>query len=125
MSRPQKLNRRRVALLLWILVAIFYFYLSYGYITVAMNNERFADYLQYVVQLAGNENRPNKEIRQLILNRADEYGLPLRGDQITILGAGRSLSIVVSYDVGINMPLLRRGVYSKHFDHKVMYNPNY
>jgi hypothetical protein len=112
---------KRIVLLLWILVAIFYFYLSYNYIRVSMSDRQFDDYLQYVVRIAGDEHRPAKEIRALILVRADELSLPVRGEQITILGGGDTLNVVVNYDVDIEIPLLQRQIYTKKFEHKVVY----
>jgi hypothetical protein len=112
---------KRIVLLLWVLVAFFYFYLSYDYIQVSSNDRQFEDYLQYVVQIAGNEHRPSKEIRALLLVKAEELSLPVQGEQITILGAGDSLNITVDYDVDIDIPLFQREIYSKHYEHKVKY----
>ncbi len=118
-------NRKRLVLWLWLLVAIFYFYLSYDYIRATMNDRQFADYLQYVVEIAGPENRPVKEVRALVLVKADELGIPIRGEQIAITGGGDSLNIRVSYDVQIEIPLLQRQIYTKRFDHSVKYKqPN-
>jgi len=110
---------KRTVLFLWILVAFFYFYLSYNYIRASMNDKQFDDYLQYVVRIAGDERRPAKEIRALILVRADELSLPVRGDQIAVNGGGDTLSVDVSYDVDIEIPLLQRQIYTKKFEHKV------
>jgi hypothetical protein len=112
-------NVKRLVLLTWLLVAIFYFYLSYDYIRVSMNDREFADYVQYVVQIAGSEHRPAKEVRALILVKAEELSLPIRGDQIDIKGGGETLNVTVNYDVDITVPLLRREVYSKSFEHQV------
>lgn len=114
---------KRLVFLVWLLVAFFYFYLSWDYIRASMNDKQFGDYLQYVVQIAGPESRPVKEIRALILVRADELSLPIRGEQITILGGGDSLRISVSYDVNIEIPLLQRQIYTKKFEHDVRYHP--
>jgi hypothetical protein len=116
-------NRKRLVLLVWLLVAIFYFYLSWDYIRASMNDTAFGDYLQYVVQIAGPENRPVKEIRALILVKAEELSLPIRGEQITILGGGDSLNVRVSYDVNIEIPLIQRQIYTKRFEHFVKYRP--
>ena len=116
-------NRKRLVLLVWLLVAIFYFYLSWDYIRASMNDTAFGDYLQYVVQIAGPENRPVKEIRALILVKAEELSLPIRGEQITILGGGDSLNVNVSYDVNIEIPLIQRQLYTKRFEHFVKYHP--
>ncbi len=112
---------KRLVLLVWVLVAFFYFYLSYDYIRANMNDRQFADYLQYVVQIAGGENRPAKEIRALILVKAEELSLPIRGEQITILGGGDSLNVSVNYDVDIEIPLLQHQIYTKKFEHLAKY----
>src|ERR1700686_2965976 len=110
---------KRIVLLLWILVAIFYFYLSYNFIRVNMNDKQFDDYLQYIVRIAGDEHRSAKEIRALILVRADDLSLPVQGEQITILGGGDTLNVIVNYDVDIEIPLLQRQIYTKKFEHKL------
>ena len=88
-----------------------------------MNDRAFGDYLQYVVQIAAPQNRPVKEIRALILVKAEELSLPIRGEQITILGGGDSLNVRVSYDVNIEVPLIQRELYAKKFEHFVKYKP--
>jgi hypothetical protein len=103
------------------MVGFFYFYLSWGYIRVTMDDQQFADYLQYVVNVAGSEERPAKEIRALILVKAEQLSLPVRGDQITILGGGRSLNVRVSYSVDIDIPVLQSTVYTKEFNHFAQY----
>ena len=114
---------KRLVFLVWLLVAFFYFYLSWDYIRANMNDKVFGDYLQYVVQIAAPEYRPTKEIRALILVKAEELGIPIRGEQITILGGGDSLNVSVSYDVNIEIPLIQRQIYTKRFDHFVKYKP--
>jgi hypothetical protein len=114
---------KRLVFLVWLLVAFFYFYLSWDYIRANMNDKQFGDYLQYVVQIAAPAYRPSKEIRALILVKAEELSLPIRGDQITILGGGDSLNVSVSYDVDIDVPVLQRTIYSKKFEHFVKYKP--
>ena len=116
-------NTKRLVLLVWLLVAIFYFYLSWDYIRASMNDKAFGDYLQYVVQIAAPQNRPVKEIRALILVKAEELSLPIRGEQITILGGGDSLNVRVNYDVNIEVPLIQRELYTKKFEHFVKYKP--
>ena len=112
---------KRLVLLTWLLVAFFYFYLSYDYIRTSMNDKEFAEYLGYVVKIAGEEHRPSKEIRALILVKAEELSLPLLSERITILGGGETLNVSLSYDVDIEIPLIRREIYTKKFEHKVEY----
>ena len=114
---------KRLVFLVWLLVAFFYFYLSWDYIRANMNDKAFGDYLQYVVQISAPEYRPTKEIRALILVKADELSIPIRGEQITILGGGDSLNVSVGYDVNIEIPLIQRQIYTKRFEHFVKYHP--
>jgi len=114
---------KRLVFLVWLLVAFFYFYLSWDYIRANMNDKVFDDYLQYVVQIAAPAYRPTKEIRALILVKAEELSLPIRGEQITILGGGDSLNVSVGYDVNIEIPLIQRQIYTKRFEHFVKYKP--
>src|SRR5579864_2379744 len=110
---------KRLVFLVWLLVAFFYFYLSWDYIRANMHDKEFGDYLQYVVQIAGPEYRPTKEIRALILVKAEELSLPIHGEQITILGGGDSLNVRVNYDVNIEIPLIQHQIYTKTFEHFV------
>jgi len=112
---------KRLVFVVWLLIAIFYFYVSYNYIRASMADRQFADYLQYVVQIAGNDNRPSREIRALLLVKAQELSLPVRGEQISILGGGPTLNVTVDYIVDIDVPLVHSQIYSKRFEHRVNY----
>ena len=121
MAADPKVNAKRLVLLVWVLVAVFYFWLSFDYIRIEMNNERLGNYVRYVVQLAGNESHTPREIRALLLVRADELGINLKGDQIQIKGIGKELKVAVEYEMDIDIPILQRGVYRKHFAHSIAY----
>ena|SRR5207253_704955 len=121
MAPARSPNAKRIVLLLWVLVAFFYFYLSYDYVVATTNDKQFADYLQHVVAIAGNERRSAKEIRDLLLVKAEELKLPIRRDQIIVRGSGVSLEIAVNYDLDIEVPLIQREIYTKRFEHRVKY----
>src|ERR1041385_5835370 len=91
-------NTKRILLLLWLLVAVFYFYLSYDYIRVSMRDKEFVEYLQYIVQIGGNQYRQAKEVQSLVLIKAEELSLPVNGSQITVSGHGDTLNVAVNYD---------------------------
>jgi|SRR5215475_7418795 len=117
----RSVNLRRLVLLVWVLVAFFYFYLSYDYIRVTMNDRAFADYLQRLVQVAGIERRSATDVRDLVLVKAEELAVPLHREQVLIRSGLDSLDISVNYDVQIDVPLLQRVIYTKQFEHKVKY----
>ena len=121
MATARSAQAKRFVLLLWMLVAFFYFYLSYDYIRITNTDRSFEDYLQYVVQIAGQDHRPAREIRALLLVKAEELGLPIKGQDINILGGGESLNVSVGYEMDIDVPLLQRQIFTKHFDHSVRY----
>ncbi len=121
MAEGPSARAKRLVLLLWILVAFFYFYLAYDYIRVTTNDRQFDTYLQHVVQLAGGEGRSVKEVRELLLVKAQELALPITADQILVRTSGGVLDITVDYDVDIDIPLLQRQIYTKKFQHNVRY----
>jgi len=116
---------KRLVLLIWLLVGFFYFFLSWGYIRVTMDDQKFSEYLQYVVNIAGSGERPAKEIRALILVKAEQLNLPVRGDQIAIAGVGSTLNVQVNYTVDIDIPVIQSTVYKKEISHFAKYQvPN-
>jgi hypothetical protein len=122
MGEPPSRNTRRLILLAWILVIVVYVYLSYDYIRVQLDDHQLSTYLDYVVEEAGNHNRPAKEVRALILVKAEELNLPLNGKQIEITGERQNLKISLSYGVDIQMPGIQRVIYHQVFNHNVAYN---
>jgi hypothetical protein len=67
------------------------------------------------------EHRPVKEVRTLVLSKADELKIDLRGDQVGISGFGTTLKITVNYEVDINLPVVHRAIYHKVFEHSATY----
>src|SRR5687767_13392269 len=101
----------RLVLLFWILMACFYSYLSFDYIRASMNDKELGDYLEHIVQLAGSQQRPSREIRTLLLIKAQELDLPVKDDQITIRGVGVTLNVAIDYMIDIQIPIFDRGIY--------------
>ena len=121
MAKAASSNAKRIVLLLWAVVAFSYFYLTYDYIRATTHDRQFEDYMHYVVQIAGTDRRPAKEIRTLLLVKSEELALPIRGEQISILGGGESLNVSVDYNVDIDIPVIQRQIYTKHFEHNIKY----
>jgi len=119
MGESPKPLLRRLVLLVWILVALFYFYLSYDYIRASVRDKSLTEYLDHVVQLAGAERLPAKEVRALILVKAEELGIALSSEQIDIAGTGQTLAVSVDYQTDIEIPVFQRVIYKKEFHHKV------
>src|SRR5262245_35316618 len=116
MASGRSANIKRLVLLVWVLVAFFYFYLSYDYIQVTMNDRAFGDYLQRLVQVAGIERRSATDVRDLVLVKAEELSVPIHREQVLIRSGLDSLDISVNYDVQIDVPLIQRVIYTKQFE---------
>jgi len=123
MGQPPRPRQRRLVLLLWLLLAIFYFYLSYDYIRVSMNDRTFDEYIDHAVQLSADQHRNAKEVRSMILVKAEELGIPIRGDQVVVVGAGTTLRVTVDYQADIEVPVVDRVIYRKDFHHDISYRP--
>src|SRR4051812_45062205 len=123
MGQPVRPQRRRLVLLVWVLLALFYFYLSYDYIRVSMSDRNLGEYIDHAVQLAADQHRTSKELRSLILVKAEELGIAIRGDQIVIVGAGTTLNVKLDYQKDIEIPVVERVIYRKDFHHDVSYHP--
>jgi hypothetical protein len=117
---PNK-NAKRLVLLFWVVVAFYYFCISYDYISKELRNDRLAAYIHHVVQLSGNETRTPREIRSLLMAKADELSIPLEPEEIKIVGSGPSLKVSLGYDVTIQTPIVAVGLYTKHYDHTIAY----
>lgn len=90
-----------------------------------MSDREFSTYLQYAVQISGQENRSPRELRQLILSKAEELSLPVESAKVLIQGEGQRLNVAVSYHVDTTVPLLSRGMLRREFSHKAAYRAAY
>jgi len=120
-DQARKTKIRIIVLMLWILLAAFYFSLTYEYISASNRDTSLEEYLRYIVVVCGDDRRPNKEVRSLVLAKAEELMIDLRGDQIAVTGYGQTLKISVSYMVDINVPVLQTSIYRKVFQHDTAY----
>ncbi len=118
----EKSGRARLVLLLWLLVAIFYFYLASDYIQIVMRDDAFEDYLEFSVQLVGSQGRANAELRELVMAKARELEIPLDPDRVDIQGRRQTLVLRVGYDVDIRIPLISNAGYSREFSHEIRFS---
>ena len=121
----KKSGRARLVFLLWLLVAIFYFYLAADYVQASMNDDEFGDYLVFAVDLAGSEGRTSRELRELVMAKARELELPIDEDTLEVSGHAQSLEVRVTYAIEIDIPLLSDSGYQKTFEHAVAYGALY
>ena len=109
--------QRYVAMFLWIFLGFLYVFLIGEWLTVSNRDKLFTEYIDHVIQVAANEQRPAKEVRALILIKAGDLFLPVQEDEIQITGKGLALRAAVHYKVDISLPIVNQSVYRMRFDH--------
>ena len=109
--------QRYVAMFLWMFLGFLYVFLISQWLSVSNRDKLFSEYIDHVIQVAANEQRPAKEIRALILFKAGDLFLPVQEDEIQITGKGLALRAAVHYKVDISLPIVNRPVYRMKFDH--------
>jgi hypothetical protein len=117
--------QRYVVLFLWLFIGVFYASLITQWIHLNRQDDRFAQSMERIIQLGGTDNRPTKEVRALLLVRADELSIPIRGDEIHIRGGGLTLRATLHYEAEIKMPVINQSIYRMQFEHDVAFKqPN-
>jgi len=100
-----------------------YVFMISQWLTVNNRDKLFTEYVDHVIQVAANEQRPAKEVRTLILIKAEDLFLPVQEDEIQITGKGLALRAAVHYKVDISLPIVNQPVYRMRFDHDLALRP--
>jgi len=111
--------RRYAILCLWLVAGVVYTHMVVQWIGIKSNDKEFVRSVQHSVQLVGTENRPTKDLRALLLVRAESFSIPIHGDDILINGKEDTLSVSLHYDAYITLPVLNKSVYKMSFNHQV------
>lgn len=100
-----------------VFVAVVYVALARQWISLSLRDESFSDYTTRMVQVAAADYRQPRELRVLLLVKAEQLELPLTNEAIEIAGIGRSLRVGVHYEDAIIIPVLNRPLYRMKFQH--------
>ena len=115
--------QRYVAMFLWMSLCFLYVFMISQWLTVNNRDKLFTEYIDHVIQVAANEQRPAREVRTLILIKAEDLFLPVQEDEIQITGKGLALRAAVHYKVDISLPIVNQPVYRMRFDHDLALRP--
>jgi hypothetical protein len=115
--------QRYALLCLWMFIGFVYLSLMSQWITFSTHDKQFAQSMQRSIQIAATEQRPARELRALLLIRAEELSIPIRGDEIHISGAGSTLRVNLRYNADISMPILNQTLYRMKFGHDLTFEP--
>jgi hypothetical protein len=117
----RKALRARLVFGLWLVVAVLYCSLAVRFVGVSMDDRAFSDYLQFAVQIVTDQNRTNRELKQLVLGKAREMEIPLDPARLNVEGDGSDRTLNVSYNVLIQVPFVPSAVFNREFVHQVSY----
>ncbi|HYR91413.1 MAG TPA: hypothetical protein VE422_45580 [Terriglobia bacterium] len=115
--------RRYLVLALWVVAGTIYAHMVFQWIEISSKDREFARSMQHAIQLVGMENRPSKDLRALLLVRAEAFSIPIRGNEILINGKGETLEVSLRYEADITFPLLDKAIYRMMFNHQVRFRP--
>src|SRR5206468_12200272 len=78
--------QRYVAMFLWMSLCFLYVFLLSQWLTVNNRDKLFTEYIDHVIQVAANEQRPAKEVRTLILTNSEDLLLPVQEADVQLPG---------------------------------------
>jgi hypothetical protein len=99
------------------LLCVLYFGVARQWISRSMRDKDFSEYATRLVQSSAADYREPKEVRVLLLVKAEQLELPITNDAIKIAGIGRTLRVGVHYEDDIRLPILNQRLYRMKFAH--------
>ena len=115
--------RRYIALCLWLVVILTFFSLAKQWIVLTSSDKEFTEYVESVLRRAAIDHRSAKEIRTLLLVKAEQLSIPVEDERIDITGQGQTLGTVIAYDRELEIPLLGGRLYRMEFRHSLTTTP--
>ena len=115
--------RRYVTLCLWLVVVLMFFSLAKQWIVLTSSDKEFTEYVGSVLRRAAIDHRPAKEIRTLLLVKAEQLSIPVSEGRIDVTGQGQTLGTVIAYHREIKVPMLGGPLYRMEFRHNLSYEP--
>ena len=115
--------RRYIALCLWLVVILTFFSLAKQWIVLTSSDKEFTEFVESVLRRAAIDHRSAKEIRTLLLVKAEQLSIPVEGEHIDITGQGQTLGTVIAYDRELEIPLLGGRLYGIEFRHSLTTTP--
>jgi len=111
--------KRYVALGLWILLAAIFFSLAKQWIVYTSSDRQLTEYVESVLRKAAVDRRPTKDIRTLVMVKAEELSIQLQPDRISVTREGETVGTVIAYDAEIRVPIVNRVLYRLEFNHNL------
>ena len=84
-------SQRYMGMFVWIFFGFLQVSLISQWLTVNRRDEMFTEYIDHVMHVAATKQLPAREVRALLLIRAEDLSLPVHGDEIGISRNGQML----------------------------------
>jgi hypothetical protein len=102
---------------LWLVLAFVFLSLGKQWIVFTSADKQLTEYVDNLERQAALQHRPAKEIRTLVMLKAEQLSIPAQDDQITVTGQGETLRTIIAYDAEIRLPVVDRVLYRMEFNH--------
>ncbi|HSJ75639.1 MAG TPA: hypothetical protein VK899_05560, partial [Gemmatimonadales bacterium] len=113
--RTAERGESNLGCILWLVLLGIAVLISWKMIPVKVNSAELSDYMVEVAQFQSARNAPNV-LKQMILNRAAELGIPLAKENVTVTRTGDRIRMTVDYTVPVVFPGY---TYNWHFRHEL------
>jgi hypothetical protein len=113
--------KRYVALFLWLLLAGMFLSVARQWVLFSSSDKQLTEYVQSLLQRAAVDRQSPKEVRMLVLMKAEQLSIPVQHERIDVTGQGETLRTNIAYDTEIKIPLLHRVLYRVQFNHNLSY----
>ena len=115
--------RRYLTLCLWLVVVLMFLSFAKQWIVLTSSDKEFTEYVESVLRRAAIDHRPAKDIRTLLVTKAEQLSIPVAEEGINITGHGQMLGTIIAYDREIEIPLLGGPLYRMEFRHNLGNKP--
>jgi hypothetical protein len=102
---------------LWLVLAFVFLSLGKQWIVFTSADKQLTEYVDNLERQAALQHRPAKEIRTLVMLKAEQLSIHAQDDQITVTGQGETLRTIIAYDAEIRLPVVDRVLYRMEFNH--------
>src|SRR6185436_10291904 len=113
--RTAERGESNMGCILWLVLLGIAVLISWKMIPVKVNSAELSDYMVEVAQFQSARNEPDV-LKQMIINRATELGIPLAKENVTVIRTGDRIRMTVDYTVPVEFPGY---TYNWHFRHEL------
>jgi hypothetical protein len=107
------------ALGLWLVLAFVFLSLGKQWVVFTSADKQLTEYADTLERQGALQHRPAKDIRALVMMKAEQLSIPAQDDQITVTGQGETLRTIIAYDAEFRIPVVDRVLYRMEFNHNL------